>query len=102
MDILVSEPETVILFFFNIVFYNLNDLLHRSNIIPAYLFNNIKNKGYKGQHEPKEQPDVQELDVSCLREGDGDGLEEGVHDQHGGDLDHDIIVKVINTDKHCC
>jgi hypothetical protein len=32
---------------------------------------------------------------------DGDGLEEGVHDQHGGDLDHDIGIKVINTDEHC-
>jgi hypothetical protein len=100
MNIVVSEPEVIILFLFNLNFYNLNDVFHRSNIIPTYLFNNIENKGHKGQDEPKEEPDVQELDISRVREGDGDGLEEGVHDQHGGDLDHDIVIKVINTDEH--
>ena len=67
-----------------------------------YLLNDIQNKSNKRQNKTEEQPDVKQLDIGGLGERDGDGLEKGVHDQHGGDLDHDIVIKVINTDEHGC
>ena len=45
--------------------------------------------------QSKQKPDINKLDVGCGWQLGGDGLIEGVHDQHGGDCNWDTCLEMF-------